>query len=100
LNKAKRNTTEKRNIGIKIMIIKPVQNKVLISAQQSDKVTSTGIVLRVSLDPDMGKVEAIGPDVREVAVGDTVFLDWNQAEKLPETDFWVIKEDHIIFIKD
>jgi len=82
------------------MKIRPVQNKVLISAQQSDKVTSTGIVLRVSLDPDLGYVEQTGPDVREVSVGDTVYLDWNKAEKVPETDYWIIKEDDIIFIKD
>ena len=79
---------------------KPVQNKVLLSAIKSDKVTSTGIVLKYSVDPDMGKVEAIGPDVKEVAVGETIYLDWNHAEKIPDEELWMIKEDFIIFVKE
>lgn len=80
--------------------IKPVQNKVLLSAIKSDKVTSTGIVLKYSVEPDMGKVEAIGPEVRELNIGDKVYLDWNAAEKIPDQELWIIKEEHIIFVKE
>jgi co-chaperonin GroES (HSP10) len=85
---------------IKMTNLKAVQNKVILSVLKGDKITSTGIVLQYSVEPDYGVVESIGPDVREVNVGDTVFLDWNTAEKIPEEELWVTREDNIIFIKE
>lgn len=82
------------------MIIRPTGNKVLLEPIKSDKVTSTGIVLKYSVEPDLGKVIAVGPDVREVFSGNTVYLDWNQCEKIEGEDLWIIKEDHIIFVKE
>lgn len=78
----------------------PIRNKVLISARQADKVTSSGIILKVAIEPDLGVCEAVGPDCREVSKGDVVYLDWNAATKIDGEELWMISEDNILFIKE
>jgi co-chaperonin GroES (HSP10) len=76
--------------------MKPLQNKVIVQRVQNQAVSSGGIILNRSEEPDRAKVIAIGPDVDEVSVGDVVLLDWNKAIK--SSDFYVITVDNIVFI--
>jgi co-chaperonin GroES (HSP10) len=76
--------------------MKPLQNKVIVQRVQNQAVSSGGIILNRSEEPDRAKVIAIGPDVDEVSVGDVVLLDWNKAIK--SDDFYVITVDNIVFI--
>jgi co-chaperonin GroES (HSP10) len=76
--------------------MKPLQNKVIVQRIQNQAVSSAGIILNRSEEPDRAKVIAIGPDIDEVSVDDVVLLDWNKAIK--SGDFYVITVDNIVFI--
>ena len=64
------------------MIIKPLRDNVLIAEGKKDTVTDSGIILdgRGLGNTTPGIVVAIGPDVQEVKVGDTVYLDWSKSK--------------------
>ena len=74
----------------------PLHNKVVVQRIETQGMSSGGIILNRSEEPDLAKVIATGPEVDEVFVGDTVLLDWNKAVKCGE-DF-VITVDNIIMI--
>lgn len=76
--------------------MKPLQNKVIVQRVQNQALSSGGIILNRSEEPDRAKVIAIGPDIDEVSVDDVVLLDWNKAIK--SGDFYVITVDNIVFI--
>ena len=76
--------------------MQPLQNKVIVQRVENQAVSSGGIILNKSEEPDRAKVIAIGPDVDEVSVDDVVLLDWNKAVKAG--DFHVITVDNIVFI--
>ena len=76
--------------------MKPLQNKVIVQRIENQALSSGGIILNRSEEPDRAKVIAIGPDVDEVSVDDVVLLDWNKAIKTG--DFHVITVDNIVFI--
>ena len=63
------------------MIIKPLHDKLLIAEGKKDTTTESGIILdgRGLGNTTPGIVLAIGPDVKEVKEGDTVYLDWSKS---------------------
>ena len=63
------------------MIVKPLKDKVLIAEGKKDTVTDSGIILdrRGLGNTTPGIVVAVGPDVKEVKEGDTVYLDWSKS---------------------
>ena len=63
------------------MIVKPLKDKVLIAEGKKDTTTESGIILdgRGLGNTTPGIVVAIGPDVKEVKEGDTVYLDWSKS---------------------
>nr|QMP83308.1 MAG: chaperonin GroES [Caudoviricetes sp.] len=77
--------------------MKPTLNNILIERIPGSKETESGIILKSTLDQDKGKVLAIGPDVTEVNVEDTVFLNWNAATKV-EGELYITPIDEVIFI--
>jgi len=64
------------------MIVKPLQDKVLIAEGKKDTMTDSGIILdgRGLGNTTPGIVLAVGPDVTEVEEGDTVYLDWSKSK--------------------
>jgi co-chaperonin GroES (HSP10) len=64
------------------MIVKPLQDKVLIAEGKKDTVTDSGIILdgRGLGNTTPGIVLAVGPDVKEVKEGDQVYLDWSKSK--------------------
>ena len=76
--------------------MRSLHNKVIVERIPGETTTSSGIVLQRSDEVDKAKVIAIGPDVEEVSVGDTVLLDWNRAVKAG--DNFVITVDNIVLI--
>jgi co-chaperonin GroES (HSP10) len=64
-----------------IMIVKPLKDKVLIAEGKKDTTTESGIILdgRGLGNTTPGIVIAVGPDVKEVKEGDTIYLDWSKA---------------------
>jgi chaperonin GroES len=77
--------------------MKPLHNKVLVERIAGETTTNSGIVLKSSSEPDRAKVLAVGPEAKEVFVGDVVLLDWNAAQKA-SGETYVIKEDFIVFV--
>ena len=59
--------------------LKPLKDKIIVSRIAGEKTTSAGIILKSSEGPDRALVEAIGPKVDEVSVGDEVLINWNGA---------------------
>ena len=67
--------------------MKPLKNFVLLTQIEDDKEIKTegGLILTRSQDAGTkpGTVEAVGPDVVDVKVGDVVYVQWKDA--LPVT---------------
>jgi co-chaperonin GroES (HSP10) len=63
------------------MIVKPLKDKLLIAEGKKDTTTESGIILdgRGLGNTTPGIVVSIGPDVKEVKEGDTVYLDWSKS---------------------
>jgi len=63
------------------MIVKPLHDKVLIAEGKKDTTTESGIILdgRGLGNTTPGIVVAVGPDVLDVKVSDTVYLDWGKS---------------------
>ena len=63
------------------MIVKPLGDKLLIAEGKKDTTTDSGIILdsRGMGNTTPGIVLAIGPGVKEVKEGDTVYLDWSKS---------------------
>lgn len=84
------------------MDIKPLKDKVLISRIAAEKQTEFGIILKSSEGPDKALVEAIGPKVDEVSVGDEVLINWNGAVKASgkesEKEYYIVAIEHVILI--
>ena len=84
------------------MDIRPLKDKVLISRIAGEKQTEFGIILKSSEGPDRALVEAIGPKVDEVSVGDEVLINWNGAVKVSgkelDKEYYVIAIEHVILI--
>jgi co-chaperonin GroES (HSP10) len=76
--------------------MKPLHNKVIVERIPGETVTESGIVLHRSNEVDRAKIIAVGPDVKEVSVGEIVLLDWNKTVKAGE--YFVITEDNIVFV--
>ena len=84
------------------MLVKPLHNKVLIAEGKKDTVTDSGIILdgRGLGNTTPGIVVAVGPDVQEVKVGDTVYLDWSKSKPVTINDAQrvMISESEIIAV--
>ena len=84
------------------MNIKPLKDKILVSRIAGDKQTEFGIILKTAEGPDKALVEAIGPKVDEVSVGEQVLINWNGAVKVSgkelEKEFYVIAIEHVILV--
>ena len=76
--------------------MRPLNNKVIVERIPGETKTEFGIVLERSDEPDRAKIVAVGPDVKEVFIGEIVLLDWNKAVKSGE--HFVITEDNIVFV--
>ena len=85
------------------MDLQPMKDKIIVSRIAAEKQTASGIILKSSDGPDRALVEAIGPKVDEVSVGDEVLLNWNGAVKVEgkefsEKEYYVIAIEHVVLI--
>lgn len=84
------------------MDIKPLKDKILVSRLAAEKTTAAGIILKSTDGPDKALVEAIGPKVDEVSVGDEVLINWNGAVKVSgkelDKEYYVVAIEHVILI--
>ena len=76
--------------------MRPLHDKVLVERIPGEKTTSSGIVLRTSEEPDRALIIDVGPEVKEVGVGEIVLLDWNKAIKAGDNH--ILTVDNIVLI--
>jgi len=82
------------------MNIKPLGSNVIITKIDNELKTESGIVLTRSDSADKAKVHAIGPDVQDVQVGDTLLVNWNKAPQIKENYYKINVEDIIAVFED
>ena len=79
---------------------KPLKERVFVSYAEEGEKTSGGIYLpdTAKEKPQKGKVEAIGSEVKDVKVGDTILFDKYSGSKIniDGSDYLIIKEEDIL----
>lgn len=85
------------------MNFKPLRKKVLVAQNKQDStVTESGIIVtgKNAINTITGKVLAVGEEVTEVAVDDTIFLEWNQGRvtTVDNVQCVVIDESNIVAV--
>lgn len=85
------------------MNIKPLFKKVLVAEVKAVTKSDSGIILDGAnsvREQNRGKVLAIGPDVTDVQVGDTILLDWTKASvvKVDGVQRAIVDQDHIVAV--
>ena len=84
------------------MEIRPMKTNVLIAQNAKEKATESGIILgdRGTGEITKATVLAVGPDVKEVKVGDVILPEWAKASpvKVDGNERAMIKEEFIIAV--
>jgi chaperonin GroES len=82
------------------MKFKPLKDRVFISYSDETEKTAGGIYVpdTAKEKPQKGKVEAVGPEVKELKVADTVFFDRYSGSKvnIDNNEYLIIKEEDIL----
>ena len=81
------------------MKLKPLNDRVVAVQEKPLEKTKAGILLGEAKEkPAYAVVEAVGPEVKTVKVGDKiVFKEYSTTEiKIDETDYIIVKEEDIL----
>ena len=84
------------------MKFKPLKDRVFVSYAEEEERTKGGLYVpdTAKEKPQKGKVEAVGSEVKEVKVGDSVLFDKYSGSKVKMNDqeCLIIKEENILGI--
>lgn len=85
------------------MNIIPLKDRILVAENNSETKTESGIILEGANSVRESKratVLAIGPDVKDVKVGDVILLEWNKAAvvKVGDAQRAMIKEENVVAV--
>jgi len=84
------------------MKFKPLKDRVFVSYSEDGEKTAGGIYIPDSAKekPQRGKIEAVGSEVKELKVGNTVLFDKYSGSKvnIDGTDYLIVKEEDILGI--
>lgn len=85
------------------MIVTPLKKNVLVAENKRENTTDSGIVIQGAEglgESKSGKVLAIGSEVTDVKVGDTIYLMWNKAKlvKIDGAQRVIIDQDDIVAV--
>ena len=85
------------------MIVNPLRKNVLVAENKRENTTDSGIVIQGAEglgESKTGKVLAIGDEVTDVKVGDTIYLMWNKAKlvKIDGAQRVIISQDDIVAV--
>jgi chaperonin GroES len=82
------------------MKFKPLKDRVFVSYSDEVEKTAGGIYVpdTAKEKPQKGKVEAVGSEVKDVKVGDTIFFDRYSGSKvnMDNKEYLIIKEEDIL----
>ena len=85
-----------------LMKFKPLKDRVFVSYSEEGEKTAGGLYIPDSAKekPQKGKVEAIGSEVKDVKVGNTILFDKYSGSKvnMDGTDYLIVKEEDILGI--
>jgi len=80
--------------------IKPLADRVVAVREEAAKQTASGIYLpdNAKEKPVLAKVEAIGPEVKGIKVGDKiVYKEYSTTElKIDGTEYLIVKEEDVL----
>jgi co-chaperonin GroES (HSP10) len=85
------------------MEVVPLKDKLLVAENERKKETASGIIIETSttlLDTASGKVLAIGPEVKNIAVGDSIYLNWGKTSlvKIDGAQRVLVAEEDVLAI--
>ena len=84
------------------IMIRPLETYVVLTLEKEERTTQSGIILTSEAKDKsaVGRVLALGPKASGVKVGDRVVYESYSGTKvkLGETDYLLIKEEHILGI--
>ncbi len=80
--------------------IKPLADRVVAVREEAQTKTASGLYLpdNAKEKPSLAKVEAIGPDVKGIKVGDKIiYKEYSTTElKIDGTEYLIVKEEDIL----
>jgi chaperonin GroES len=84
------------------MKLKPLKDRVVVSYSPEPEKTAGGLYVPETAKekPQQGKVEAVGPEVKELKKGNTVLFDKYSGSKIKvgDKEHLIIKEEDILAI--
>ena len=82
------------------MRVKPLKERLFVKFSQEEEKTVGGLFIPDSAKekPQKGVVEAVGSEVKDVKVGDTVLFDKYSGSKvnIDEVEYLIVKEEDIL----
>jgi len=77
-----------------------LHNKVVVGMLNKSPTTPGGIIISGGDDSSstQGLVLGVGPDAKDVNIGDKILLNWSKAVKVGSYDAYVVAETEIIAI--
>ncbi|MBI4822918.1 MAG: co-chaperone GroES [Nitrospirae bacterium] len=86
------------------MKFRPLKDRVFVSYAEEIEKTAGGLYVpdTAKEKPQKGKVEAVGSEVKELKVGNTVLFDKYSGSKvkIDDTEYLIIKEEDILGIME
>jgi len=80
--------------------IKPLADRVVAVREEAQTKTASGLYLpdNAKEKPSLAKVEAIGPDVKGIKIGDRIiYKEYSTTElKIDGTEYLIVKEEDIL----
>ena len=84
------------------MKLKPLKDRLVVTFTEEPEKTAGGLYMPEGTKdkPQDGTVEAVGPDVKDIKVGDVVLFDVYSGSKIKtdEQDILIIKEEDVLAI--
>ncbi|MDA8089568.1 MAG: co-chaperone GroES [Nitrospiraceae bacterium] len=84
------------------MNFKPLKDRVFVSYAEEEEKTKGGLYVPETAKekPQKGKVEAVGAEVKEIKVGDSILFDKYSGSKVKMNDkeYLIIKEEDVLGI--
>jgi co-chaperonin GroES (HSP10) len=85
------------------MEFKPLGNRVIVKDTDRPEVTEGGIYVgsaKADSSTKNATVVAVGPDTKDVKVGDVIYLDWTKIRTVKDGDtvYGVIDEEHVLAV--
>lgn len=80
--------------------IKPLADRVVAVREKAQQTTASGLYLpdNAKEKPVVAKIEAIGPDVKHLKVGDKIiYKEYSTTElKVDDVDYLIVKEEDVL----